>query len=67
MSTTQGIYEEYQSAGIAIAALTDALHKATRFDKPSIRRALIEAAQARMNLGFELMDAIEADMKKEAA
>ena len=49
----QGIYDEYQSASIAIDALSDALHRATRFDKPGIRRAL--------------MDAIEADMKKEAA
>jgi hypothetical protein len=64
---TEGIYDEYQSASIAIDALSDALRQATPFERPSIRRALIEAAQARMNLGFELMDAIEADMKKEAA
>lgn len=62
----QGLQDEWASASLAIAALADALKRATVFEKPVIRRALMEAAQARLHLSFELMDAIEADLKEAA-
>ena len=62
----QGLQDEWESASLAVAALADAEKKATRFERLGIRQALVEAAQARLSLSFELMDAIEADLRNAA-
>ena len=66
MNTLQGIQDEWESACLAVAALAEAEKNATRFDRPGIRKALIEAASARLNLSLELLDAIDADMRAAA-
>ncbi len=62
----QGLQDEWESANLAIAALTDAHHRATRFEQLGISTALMEAAIARWKISFELMDAIEADSRRAA-
>lgn len=58
----QGLFDEFCSAGIAIAALRDALALATRFERAGIERALREALRTYRRIGFELMDAMEAEI-----
>ena len=62
----QGLQDELVSARQNLAKLADAEKNATRFEKPGIRLALIEAAQSTIHLSFELMDAIEADLRNAA-
>lgn len=62
----QGLIDEYESARIAVAALADALVRATRFDAPGIRRALFEAETALADVSIELMDALNAQLQEAA-
>ena len=59
-----GLWEEFQSAHIAVLALHEALERATRFERKAIARALREAVDARERLAFELIDAVEADINR---
>lgn len=62
----QGLIDEYESARIAVAALADALISATRFEAPGIRRALVEAETALVNLSIELLNAVEIQLQEAA-
>lgn len=62
----QGLIDEYESARIAVAALADALTRATGFDAPTIRRALFEAENALADLSIEIMNAIESELQEAA-
>ena len=59
-------HDTWESASIAVAALVDAEKRATRFEKPGIRKALFDAVQSRLHASFELMDAIEDDIRSAA-
>ena len=66
IDAVQQKHDTWESANIAVAALVDAEKRATRFEKPSIRAALYDAVQSRLHASFELMDAIEADLRNAA-
>jgi transcriptional regulator NrdR family protein len=59
-------HDTWESASITVAALVDAEKRATPFEKKGIRRALFDAVQSRLHASFELMDAIEADLRRAA-
>lgn len=53
----QGLLDEFESATIAVAALTDALEHATPFERPALHRSLREATAAKFDLALELLTA----------
>lgn len=59
-----GLWDEFQSAHLAVIALAEALERATRFERKGIRRALREAVDARERLAFDLIEAVEADIHR---
>lgn len=63
----QGLFDEYESADIAVNALIDALQTATPFDRPGIVRALYEAIEARTALALEFLELQSAELELEAA